>query len=90
MKYVLFYDAGDDIASMAPRHFPAHQKWFESFHERGTLLMIGTFGNPQNEGAMAVFTTRRAAEEFAADDPFVTNGVVARWHIREWNEALAQ
>lgn len=37
---------------------------------------------------MAVFTTRDAAEEFAAGDPFVRNGVVRHWHIREWSEAL--
>ena len=43
--------------------------------------MIGTFANPQEEGSMAVFTTRGVTEEF--------NGVVRRWNIREWNEALA-
>ncbi|MDQ6918532.1 MAG: hypothetical protein M3Z98_04145 [Candidatus Dormibacteraeota bacterium] len=40
-------------------------------------------------GALAIFTTRVAAEEFAADDPFVLNGVVKEWRIREWREALA-
>jgi uncharacterized protein YciI len=41
------------------------------------------------EGAMAVFTNREAAEEFIAGDPFVVNGVVAKWSLREWNEVLA-
>jgi uncharacterized protein len=50
--------------------------------------MTGAFSNPQEEGAMTVFTTRAAAEEFAANDPFVVNGVVARWHVREWDEGL--
>jgi len=36
-----------------------------------------------------VFTTRTAAEEFAAGDPFVLNGVVRNWYIREWLEAIA-
>ena len=49
--------------------------------------MIGPFADPR-EGAMAIFTTREAAEEFAAEDPFVVNGVVASWRVREWNEAL--
>jgi uncharacterized protein YciI len=35
-----------------------------------------------------VFTTREAAEEFVAGDPFVGNGVVAEWSIRSWNEVL--
>jgi uncharacterized protein len=89
MKYVLFYDSADDVGSKAPVHFPAHRERADAFHARGTLLMIGTFGNPQDDGAMAVFTTREAAEEFAAEDPFVLNGVVRHWHIREWNEVLS-
>jgi uncharacterized protein YciI len=87
-KYVLFYDSADDVASRAPAHYPAHKARLDAFHERGVLLMVGTFGNPQDEGSMAVFTSREAAEEFVKEDPFVLNGVVRAWHIREWNEIL--
>jgi uncharacterized protein len=38
---------------------------------------------------MAIFTSRDAVEEFVREDPFVLNGVVKDWHIREWNEILA-
>lgn len=31
-----------------------------------------------------------AAKEFAEEDPFVLNGVVRAWHIREWNEIFAE
>jgi uncharacterized protein YciI len=89
VKYVLFYESADDVATKAPPHFAAHSAHLADFHARGTLLMVGTFGDPQNEGSMAIFTTREAAEKFAAGDPFVLNGVVRAWHIREWNEALA-
>jgi uncharacterized protein len=88
-KYVLFYESGDDLRSKAPAHFPAHMVRVKEFHGRGALLMVGTFGNPQEEGAMSIFTTREAAEEFAKDDPFVVNGVVRRWKVLEWNESLA-
>jgi uncharacterized protein YciI len=37
---------------------------------------------------MGVFCSRAAAEEFVKDDPFVLNGVVARHHIKDWNEIL--
>jgi uncharacterized protein len=90
MKYVLFYDSADDVASKAPAHFPAHKERLDQFHAAGTLQMVGTFGDPQTEGSMAIFTTREAAQEFAEGDPFVLNGVVARWHIREWNEILSE
>jgi uncharacterized protein YciI len=88
VKYVLFYDSADDVRAKAPAHFAAHRARYEEFHAHGTLLMIGTFGDPQTEGSMAVFTSREAAEEFAQGDPFVLNGVVRAWHVRAWNEAL--
>ncbi len=87
MKYVLFYESADDARAKAPVHFPAHRAYWQRFLGDGTLLMIGTFADPQ-EGAMAVFTTREAAEEFARYDPFVVNGVVRRWYVRGWNEAI--
>jgi len=40
-----------------------------SFHARGLLLMIGPFADAGAESAMAVFTTRDAAEEFVKADP---------------------
>ena len=89
MKYVLLYDSADDVATKAPEHFPAHHARLMEFHARGELLMVGTFGDPIAEGSMAVFRTREGAEEFVADDPFVTSGVVARWYLREWNEVLS-
>jgi uncharacterized protein len=68
--------------------FPAHSARGREFHGRGVLIAYGPFGNPQDEGSMAVFATREAAEEFARGDPFVLNGVVRNWEIREWDEAF--
>ena len=86
--FVLFYESADNVAANAPPVFPAHQARLDDFRTRGELLMVGTFGNPQAEGSMAIFRTRAGAEEFAAGDPFVLQGVVKSWHVRQWNEAL--
>lgn len=88
MKYVLLYESADDVLEKAPAHFEAHSARGMEFHERGSLLMYGPFGDPQREGSMAVFRTREAAQEFAQGDPFVLNGVVRAWEIREWDEAF--
>jgi uncharacterized protein YciI len=90
MKYVLLYSSADDVASKAPAHFPAHLERIKAFHGRGELLLVGTFGDPQAQGSMGVFASRAGAEEFVADDPFVLNGVVREYEIREWNEILDQ
>ena len=88
MKYVLLYESADDVVTRAPQHFPAHLARIREFRARGEILMVGTFGDPQREGAMGIFPTRAAAEAFVADDPFLVNGVVKSYQIREWNEVL--
>jgi uncharacterized protein YciI len=85
-RYVLLYTSADDVVSKAPPHFPAHRARLDEFHSRGVLLAVGTFGDPQSQGSMCIFTMREAAEEFVRDDPFVLGGVVSAWEVREWNE----
>jgi len=87
-KYVLLYESADDVLSKAPAHFEAHSARGHAFHEGGSLVAYGPFGDPQQEGSMAIFTNREAAEDFAREDPFVLNGVVRTWQIREWEEAF--
>ncbi len=88
MKAVVFYESAADLAEKAPVHFAAHRARWREFADRGDLLMIGPFANALEDGAMGIFTSRGAAEEFARGDPFVLHGVVRNWTIREWNEAL--
>ncbi len=87
-KHVLLYEPADDILERAPEHMPAHSDRIREFHARGDILMVGTFGDPQREGSMAVFPTRQAAEAFVAEDPFVVHGLIRRWQLRRWDEVL--
>lgn len=88
VRYVLFYDVGPAGGEIARQLFPAHQKWFGEFMRRGTLLSVGLFTDA-GAGAMGIFTSREAAEEFAAADPFVLNKVVGTWQVREWRTVNA-
>jgi uncharacterized protein len=90
MKYVVLYESSDDVATKARLHFAAHVARYREYVADGTLLMIGTFANAQRDGSMGIFATRESAEAFVRDDPFVLEGVVKRWEIREWNEVLDQ
>jgi uncharacterized protein len=85
-RYVVFYESADDVMSKAPAVYPRHLARLKEFRDRGDLLLVGTFGDPQVEGSMAVFGSREAAEEFVSDDPFVSEGVVKAWTLREWDE----
>lgn len=85
----MFYESTENVAEKAPAHFAAHVAGYRPFVERGELLMIGTFADPQADGSMGIFATREAAERFVANDPFVIHGVVKSYRILDWNEALA-
>jgi hypothetical protein len=89
VKHLLEYSPVEDFLPLARQHGAAHQARLRQFADRGVLLMAGPLDDPPSGAALAVFTTREAAEEFAAEDPFVTGGVVASWRIRPWREVLA-
>ena len=88
-RYVLFYEAGENFPAGAREHFPAHQARYQEFMRRGVLLALGPFTDDPVGGALAIFTTREAAEEFVAGDPFVLEKVVGRWHVRQWHVVSA-
>ena len=69
MKYIVFYETAPDAGASIAELFPAHRARWQGCLEQGTLLAIGPFTD--GSGAMGVFTTREAAQEFAAGDPFV-------------------
>lgn len=66
----------------------AHNAYADTFRERypGALVMMGPFPEPEDgqPGALSIFTSREAAEEFATSDPFVVNEVVKTWRVRKW------
>jgi len=57
----------------------------DEFKERGEVIGIGPFAD---RGNMAIFKTRAAAEQFAAEDPFILEGLVKSFVIRDWNDAM--
>lgn len=87
MKILSFYEVGPDSGPGLKTHFPAHRARLDDFHARGLVIAAGPLGNPPT-GAMAIFSTREAAEEFIAGDPFVTNGLVTSWRLVEWGAAF--
>jgi len=42
------------------------------------------------DGAVILFRadSPAAAEEFAKSDPYVVNGIVKKWHVREWTTVV--
>ena len=88
MKHVLFYEPADDVLAKAMPLMEQHGERLDAFQQRGDLLLVGTFADPQRDGSMSVWRSREAALEFVAGDPFVREGAVRGWRLLEWNETL--
>ncbi|MBV8911373.1 MAG: hypothetical protein JOZ89_11505 [Gammaproteobacteria bacterium] len=86
MYYLLLYDVVDGFVDRRAPFREAHLGLVRQAHERGELMLAGAFADPA-DGAALVFTTRdrSVAERFAADDPYVKEGLVTVWRVRRWN-----
>ena len=58
--------------------------------DRGELLLGGALDPP--EEAMLLFAGEGAevAEAFASNDPYVMNGLVTAWRVREWTTVVGK
>jgi uncharacterized protein YciI len=90
VKYLVFYESPPELdRAKIEEHVAAHRARWAEFRDQGTLLAIGPMEDP-HDGALAVFTTREAAEEFVAGDPFVLHQVVIGHRVTGWNEVLLE
>jgi uncharacterized protein YciI len=67
--------------------YPRHKAFLEQFLARGEVVGVGPFID-QGSGNMALFRSRAAAEAFAASDPFLLEGAVKEYQIKEWGDTL--
>lgn len=83
--YALIYDVVDDFLARRMAHREEHLRLVREAHERGELLLAGALGDPA-DGALLVFRAPvpAVAEDFARNDPYVTNGLVTDWQVRSW------
>ena len=54
---------------------------------RGEVVGVGPFTDADG-GNMALFRTRAAAEAFVKADPFLLEGVVREYQIKEWGDQM--
>ena len=89
MHYLLFYNVVDDYAAGRLPFRAAHLAHGRQALARGDLVLGGAFANPV-DGAVLLFqgNSPAAAEEFAKTDPYVLNGLVTSWRVREWTTVV--
>ena len=89
MHYLLFYEAGPDYEERRKPFRAAHLQHGQAAVARGEIALGGAYANPV-DGAVILFRgdSPAAAEAFAKADPYVVNGVVKRWYVREWTTVI--
>lgn len=67
--------------------YPRHKAFLDQFVNRGEVVGVGPFTDPEG-GNMALFRSRPAAEAFAKGDPFLLEGLVKEYRIKDWGDQM--
>ena len=89
MHYLLFYDYAGDYMERRSQFRAEHLKLARQAVGRGEVVLGGAFANPP-DGAVLLFrgSSPAVAEALASADPYVLNGLVTRWQVREWTTVV--
>ena len=89
MHYLLFYDVVPDYVERRAPLRDAHLALAQAAVARGELLLGGALADPV-DGAVLLFqgSSPDVAAAFAKSDPYVANGLVTRWRVREWTTVV--
>jgi uncharacterized protein YciI len=89
--FLMFYDVSADYLQRRGEFREAHLRKAWASHAAGELVLGGALTDPV-DGAVLLFRadSARVVEEFAKADPYVVNGLVTRWRVREWNTVAGE
>ena len=89
MDYLLFYEVAPDYLERRGAFRAEHLGMAWAAKEKGELILAGALANPA-DGAVFHFRgdSPAAAEAFAKADPYVLNGLVKTWRVREWTTVV--
>jgi uncharacterized protein YciI len=85
MKTVVIGESSGASMEKIMSVYPRHKVVVDKFISRGEVIGIGPFSD---RGNMAIFKTHAAAEEFVKEDPFILEGLVKSFSIKEWGDNL--
>ena len=85
MKTVVIGESSGASMDTIMEVYPRHKAVVDKYIAQGEVIGIGPFAD---RGNMAIFRTRAAAEKFVAEDPFILEGLVKSFVIRDWNDTM--
>jgi uncharacterized protein YciI len=87
MKTVVIGESSGASMEAIMAVYPRHKAVVEVYKGRGEVIGIGPFAD---RGNMAIFRSREAAEAFVKEDPFILEGLVKSYAIRDWNDTMLE
>ena len=85
MKAVVIGESSGASMEMIMSVYPNHKAIVDKYVAKNEVIGIGPFSD---RGNMAIFKTRAAAEQFVTEDPFILEGLVKSFVIRDWNDTM--
>jgi len=85
MKAVVIGESSGATMETIMSVYPRHKAIVDKYVAKGEVVGIGPFSDMGN---MAIFKTRAAAEQFVTEDPFILEGLVKSYTIRDWNDSI--
>jgi uncharacterized protein YciI len=85
MKAVVIGESSGASREALMAVYPRHKIVVDKFKAQGDVIGIGPFAD---RGNMAIFRSREAAEAFVKEDPFILEGLVKSFAIRDWNDTM--
>lgn len=93
-QYLLHYDYIPEVLEKRGPYREAHLGLAKKLIEEGRCLSGGPTGPAKimevPTGALFIFTDYEAAEQMVANDPYVSNGIVTKHKIEEWNVVVSK
>jgi uncharacterized protein YciI len=85
MHYLLFYELVPDYVTRRAPFRAEHLNLAWASHGRGEMVLGGILAEPVDR-AVLMFQgdSPDVARRFAETDPYVLNGLVTRWEVRQW------
>jgi len=87
MKAVIIGEGSGASMEAIMAVYPRHKALVDACKDRGEVIGIGPF---VDGGNMAIFRSREAAEAFVARDPFILEGLIKSYVIRDWKDSMLE
>lgn len=89
MYYILFYKTIDNYIEKRAKYRAEHLQLAQEAYKNSSLVMAGALDEPADQ-AVLIFKgdSKKVAEDFAENDPYVKNGLIAEWSVRPWKVVI--